>query len=72
MPVTEEYKEHIMYQTDKRRDCYICSSYKKRTRDCTAHVIRTDLLTEGVTKNLRKVTSYAAKHKARPVRQSAG
>ena len=54
------------YQTDKRwQDCYICGSYKKRTADCTAHFIRTDLLTEGVTENLRKVTSYAAKHEAR-------
>ncbi len=51
------------YQTDKRKqDCYICGSYKKRTRDCTAHFIRTDLLTAGVTANLRKVTSYAEKH----------
>ncbi len=47
------------------QDCYICGSYKKRTADCTAHFIRTDLLTEGVTENLRKVTSYAAKHEAR-------
>lgn len=54
------------YQTDKRKqDCYICGSYKKRTADCTAHFIRTDLLTEGVTENLRKVTQYAAKHEAR-------
>ena len=54
------------YQTEKRRqDCYICGSYKKRTADCTAHFIRTDLLTAGVTENLRKVTSYAAKHEAR-------
>ena len=54
------------YETDKRRqDCYICGSYKKRTADCTAHFIRTDLLTAGVTENLRKVTSYAAKHEAR-------
>ena len=54
------------YETDKRRqDCYICGSYKKRTADCTAHFIRTDLLTVGVTENLRKVTSYAAKHEAR-------
>ena len=52
------------YQTDKRKqDCYICGSYKKRTADCTAHFIRTDLLTAGVTENLRKVTSYAAKKK---------
>ena len=51
------------YQTDRRRqDCYICGSYKKRTRDCTAHFIRTDLLTAGVTANLRKVTDYAAGH----------
>ena len=47
------------------QDCYICGSYKKRTRDCTAHFIRTDLLTEGVTESLRQVTSYAAKHEAR-------
>ena len=51
------------YQTDKRKqDCYICGNYKKRTHDCTAHFIRTDLLTAGVLSNLRKVTSYAAKH----------
>ena len=54
------------YQTDKRKqDCYICGSYKKRTADCTAHFIRTDLLTAGVLSNLRKVTSYEAKHEAR-------
>ena len=54
------------YQTDKRKqDCYICGSYKKRTADCTAHFIRTDLLTAGVLSNLRKVTSYATKHEAR-------
>ena len=51
------------YETDKRRqDCYICGSYKKRVKDCTAHFIRTDLLTAGVTANLRKVTDYAAGH----------
>lgn len=51
------------YQTEKRKqDCYICGSYKKRTRDCTAHFIRTDLLTAGVTANLKKITAYAAKH----------
>ena len=54
------------YQTEKRKqDCYICGSYKKRTRDCTAHFIRTDLVTAGVTENLRKVTNYAAKHETR-------
>ena len=58
---------HVMYQQryqnkTRKQDCYICGSYKKRTRDCTAHFIRTDLLTAGVTANLRKVTSYAEKH----------
>ena len=29
------------YQNKTRKqDCYICGSYKKRTRDCTAHFIR--------------------------------
>ena len=60
----------VLYQqryqnATRKQDCYICGSYKKRTRDCTAHFIRTDLLTAGVTENLRKVTSYAAKHEAR-------
>ena len=53
------------YQNEKRKqDCYICGSYKKRTRDCTAHFIRTDLLIAGVTANLKKITSYAEKHEA--------
>ena len=60
----------VLYQqryqnATRKQDCYICWSYKKRTVDCTAHFIRTDLLTAGVTDNLRKVTSYAAKHEAR-------
>ena len=36
--------------------------------DCTAHFIRTDLLTAGVLDNLRKVTAYAQKHEARFVK----
>ena len=59
----------VMYQQrydtpTRKQDCYICGSYKKRTTDCTSHFIRTDLLTEGVTANLRAITSYAAKHEA--------
>ena len=59
----------VMYQQrydtpTRKQDCYICGSYKKRTSDCTAHFIRTDLLAEGVTANLRAITSYAAKHEA--------
>lgn len=57
------------YQTEKQKqDCYLCGSYKKRTKDCTAHFIRTDLLTAGIIQNLRKVTSYAANHEARFVK----
>ena len=52
-------------EEERKQDCYICGNYKKRTHDCTAHFIRTDLLTAGVLSNLRKVTSYAAKHEAR-------
>ena len=46
----------------RKQDCYICGNYKRRVKSCTAHFIRTDLLTAGVTANLRKVTDYAARH----------
>ncbi len=64
---------HVMYQRryqnkNRKQDCYICGSYKKRTRDCTAHFIRTDLLTAGVLSNLRQVTEYATKHESRFVK----
>ena len=52
----------------RKQDCYICGSYKKRTRNCTAHFIRTDLLKAGVIANLRKVTEYAAAHEERFVK----
>lgn len=51
------------YHADKRGyDNYVCGSYRSRTRDCTAHFIRTDILTTGVLENLRHITSYAAEH----------
>ena len=67
---TPEEKQAVFENThepilDRDTDCYICGSYKKRTTDCTAHFIRTDLLAAGVTENIRKITSYAAKHEAR-------
>lgn len=55
----------------KKSRCFWLSnsgSYKKRTRDCTAHFIRTDLLTAGVLSNLRQVTEYAARHESRFVK----
>ena len=42
------YQQRYQNGQDRKQDCYICGSYKKRTRDCTAHFIRTDLLTAGV------------------------
>ena len=64
---------HVLYQQryqnkNRKQDCYICGSYKKRTRDCTAHFIRTDLLTAGVLSNLWQVTEYAARHESRFVK----
>ena len=53
------------YDTKRKQDCYICGTYKRHTKDCTSHFIRTDLLTEGVTANLRKITGFAAKDEAR-------
>lgn len=51
------------YHADKRSyDNYVCGSYRSRTRDCTAHFIRTDILTAGVLENLRHITNYAAEH----------
>ncbi len=51
------------YHTNKRScDCYICGRYRSRARDCTAHFIRTDILTAGVLENLRHITNYAAAH----------
>ena len=60
--------EYTLSQALQKQDCYICGSYKKRTRNCTAHFIRTDLLTAGVLANLRQVTEYAAKHESRFVK----
>ena len=60
----------VMYQQrydkpNRKQDCYICGSYKKRTADCTAHFIRTDLLAEGVTANLKAITGFAAENEER-------
>lgn len=60
----------VMYQQrydkpNRKQDCYICGSYKKRTADCTAHFIRTDLLAEGVIANLKAITGFAAVNEER-------
>ena len=53
------------YDTNRQQDCYICGTYKRHTKECTAHFIRTDLLIAGVTENLKKITGYAAEHEAK-------
>ena len=51
------------YHTNKRSyDNYVCGSYRSRTHDCTAHYIRTNILTAGILENLRHITNYAAAH----------
>ena len=64
---------HVMYQQryqNKTASRTVTSAAATRsvTRDCTAHFIRTDLLTAGVLSNLRQVTEYAAKHESRFVK----
>lgn len=64
----------VLYQqrsyTEKRKqDCYLCGRYKNRTTACTAHFIRTDLLTAAVTDNLRKIAGYAVAHETQFIRQ---
>lgn len=58
------YQQRYENETCKQ-DCYLCGSYKKRTKVCMSHFIRTDTLTQAVTENLRQVTQYALKHESR-------
>lgn len=46
------------------RNNYICSSYRKKTADCTIHFIRTEIVRELVLEALRKVSGYAKEHRA--------
>lgn len=64
------YQQRYENET-RKQDCYLCGSYKKRTKVCTSHFIRTDTLTQAVTESLRQVTQYALKHESRFVRQVA-
>lgn len=55
------YKQY-WYGEPRRRQCYVCSSYRKRTIECTAHYIREDGLKELVVDNLRQVTHFAGEY----------
>lgn len=54
--------QHRVDAPGKKQDNYICSAYRKRTSNCTAHYIRTSILQQLVTEDLRRVTQYAAEH----------
>ena len=45
------YQQRYENET-RKQDCYMCGNYKKRTKVCTSHFIRTDTLTLAVTENL--------------------
>ncbi|EDN9715589.1 DUF4368 domain-containing protein [Listeria monocytogenes] len=42
----------------RNQENYICSSYRRRTTECTSHYIRSVVLEEVVTNNLRKTMTY--------------
>ena len=41
------------------RDSYACSSYRKRTSDCTMHFIRTEVVRDLILSALRSISEYA-------------
>ena len=45
---------------DKSKENYICSSYRRRTTDCTAHYIRTVVLENLILENLQKIVDIVA------------
>ena len=63
------YNERGNVPNGKWKDIYICSSYRKRSGDCTAHRIRTDTLNELILETLRTVSEYAKGNEAEFTRQ---
>ncbi|MBC1501233.1 recombinase family protein [Listeria weihenstephanensis] len=43
---------------DKRQEYYICSSYQRRTTECTAHYIRSVVIEEVVKSNLKQTMTH--------------
>lgn len=58
----QHLNQHRTVSLPPDRENYICSSYRKRTGNCTAHYIRTSVLEQLVTEDLRRVTHFAAEH----------
>ena len=63
------YNERGKHPNGKPKDLYICSSYRKRTTECTAHRINTDTANELVLDTLRTVSEYARSNEAEFTRQ---
>ena len=57
------YNERGTNAQGKPKDAYICSSYRRRTTDCTAHRTRTDAIRDLVLDTLRTVSEYARNNK---------
>lgn len=60
----EHLNQHRVASQPPEKESYICSSYRKRTGNCTAHYIRTSILERLVTEDLRRVTHFATEHEA--------
>lgn len=63
-----------LYYQESPRDAargghYVCGSYRRRIRHCSAHYIRNDVLLEQVTEELRALTAFAAQKETLLVQQ---
>lgn len=56
--------QHRVASQPPEKENYVCSTYRKRTGNCTAHYIRTAILEQLVTEDLRRVTQFAAGQEA--------
>ena len=63
------YNERGKTAQGNPKDVYCCSSYRKKTTDCTAHRTRTDAVKDLVLDTLRAVSEYARNNKEDFTRQ---
>ena len=63
------YNERGYDPNGKWKDSYICSGYKGKVPDCSAHRIRTDAVNDLVLDTLRAVSEYARNNEAGFTRQ---
>jgi hypothetical protein len=63
------YNERGFSRKGYWRDLYICSTYRKHSKDCLAHRIRTDSVNDLVLEVLRTVSEYARENETEFTRQ---